>query len=121
MKRFCLTVDLKDDPALIAEYEALHKKVAPEILKSITDAGILAMDIYRLRNRMFMIIETTDDFSFEKKSEMDLANPKVQAWEKIVQVYQQSLPWEKPDDPWKWKPMDMIFELQAQLNPPLPL
>lgn len=121
MSRYCLTVDLKDDPTLIAEYEALHKKVAPEILKSITDAGILSMDIYRLKNRMFMIIETTDDFSFEKKSEMDLANPKVQEWEKLVQVYQQSLPWENPEDPWKWKKMDMIFDLQDQLNPPLPL
>ena len=66
-KRYCLALDLKNDPALIAEYEAWHKKVWPDILKSIKDSGILNMEIYRTGNRMFMIMETVPDFSFEKK------------------------------------------------------
>jgi L-rhamnose mutarotase len=103
-------VDLKDDPNAIEQYELYHKAVWPEILKSLTDSGILSMQIYRLRTRMFMIIETTDDFSFDRKSEMDLANPKVQEWENIMGEFQQSLPWENPDDPWKWKLMDKVFE-----------
>lgn len=110
MSRYCLTVDLKDDPNAIEQYELYHKAVWPEILKSLTDSGILSMQIYRLRTRMFMIIETTDDFSFDRKSEMDLANPKVQEWESIMGKFQQSLPWENPDDPWKWKLMDKVFE-----------
>ncbi len=110
MKRYCLTVDLKDDPALIRAYEDYHRAVWPEILQSLRDSGILQMQIYRLKTRMFMIIETDADFSFEKKSASDLANPKVQEWEKLMANYQQSLPWENPDDPWKWKLMDKVFD-----------
>ena len=110
MSRYCLTVDLKNDPALIAAYEDHHKKVWPEIQQSLKDSGILSMQIYRLHTRMFMIIETTEDFSFEKKSAMDLANPKVQEWEKMMSAFQQALPWENPDDPWKWKLMDKVFD-----------
>jgi L-rhamnose mutarotase len=110
MKRYCLTVDLKDDQELIAKYEAYHRDVWPEILKSLTDSGIFSMQIYRLMTRMFMIIETSDDFSFERKSTMDAANSKVQEWEKIMGQYQQSLPGYDPDDPWKWKLMKKVFE-----------
>jgi L-rhamnose mutarotase len=113
MKRYCLTVDLKDDPALIQAYEDYHKQVWPEILQSFTDSGIESMEIYRLHTRMFMIIETSDDFSFEKKSAMDLVNPKVQEWEKMMAKYQQALPWENPDDPWKWKPMNRVFAFNS--------
>src|SRR5690348_8337267 len=109
MNRYCLTVDLKNDQSLIAAYEDYHRKVWPEILKSLTDSGIISMQIYRLQTRMFMIIETSADFSFEKKSAMDIANPKVQEWEKLMSEFQQALPWENPDDPWKWKLMDKVF------------
>ena len=112
MKRYCLTVDLNNDPTLIRSYEEYHKMVWPEILQSLTDSGIIAMQIYRLNTRMFMIIETDDQFSFEKKSSLDLANPKVQEWEKLMANYQQALPWENPDDPWKWKPMEKVFDFQ---------
>jgi L-rhamnose mutarotase len=73
MKRFCLALDLIDDPTLIAEYEHLHKteNIRPEIRKSIIDSDITNMEIYRIGNRLFMIMETSDEFSFEKKSIMD--------------------------------------------------
>ena len=109
MSRYCLTVDLKDDPKAIEEYENYHKSVWPEILQSLTDSGILSMQIYRLKTRMFMIIETASDFSFARKAEMDAANEKVQEWEKLMGKFQKSLPWENPDDPWKWKLMDQVF------------
>ena len=111
MSRYCLTVDLKDDAKAIEQYEAHHKAVWPEVLKSIADSGILSMQIYRLKTRMFMIIETAPDFSFERKAEMDAVNVKVQEWEKLMGQYQQSLPWENPNDPWKWKLMDKVFEI----------
>ena len=57
----------------------------------------------------FQLCDRSDDFSFEKKSVLDLANPKVQEWEKMMAKYQQALPWENPDDPWKWKPMNRVF------------
>jgi L-rhamnose mutarotase len=109
MKRYCLALDLVDDPALIAEYEEFHQASWPENLKAIRDAGIEVMEIYRTGNRMFMIMETTDDFSFEKKSEMDKANAKVQDWEQLMWKYQQALPHAKPGE--KWILMNKIFEL----------
>ena len=109
MKRFCLTVDLKEDEKLIAEYEAYHKAVWPEILQSIKEAGITDLQIYRLGNRMCMILEATDDFSFEKKTAMDTANPKVQEWEALMWKYQQALPMAKPGE--KWMLMEKIFQL----------
>lgn len=113
MSRYCLTVDLKDDPEAIAAYESYHQKVWPEILQSLTDSGIISMQIYRLRTRMFMIIETTADFSFERKGKLDAKNPKVQEWEKLMGEFQQALPWEDPNDPWKWKRMEKVFGFNA--------
>jgi L-rhamnose mutarotase len=109
MKRYCLAVDLKDDPALIREYEAHHRDVWPGILKSIKDAGIVHMDIYRVSNRLFMIMEVSDGFSFEHKAAMDQANAEVQKWESMLWKYQQPLPFAKPGE--KWVLMEKIFEL----------
>jgi L-rhamnose mutarotase len=109
MKRYCLTLDLKDDPALISEYEAYHKEIWPEIRDSITASGIVDMEIYRFSNRLYMIMEVNDEFSFEKKGAMDAGNEKVQEWETLMWKYQQALPGAKPRE--KWMLMDKIFEL----------
>ncbi|MDB5250204.1 MAG: L-rhamnose mutarotase [Segetibacter sp.] len=111
MKRYCLALDLADDAGLITEYERLHKtdNVRPEIRKSILDAGITNMEIFRTANRLFMIMETNDSFSFERKAEMDAANPAVQEWEQFVWKFQQPLPWAKEGE--KWVLMDQIFQL----------
>jgi len=109
MRRYTLALDLKDDPKLIAEYEAHHRKVWPEIIKSIKDSGIQHMEIYRVGNRLFMIMEVNDSFSFEKKSNADASNPKVQEWEKLMWTYQQALPGSKPGE--KWVLMEKIFDL----------
>lgn len=108
MKRYCLALDLKDDPVLISEYEAYHKNVWPEILTSIKDSGIERMEIYRAGNRLMMIIETKDDFSFEEKARMDQANPTVQKWEMLMWKYQHALPHANQGE--KWKQMDLIFQ-----------
>lgn len=111
MKRYCLALDLIDSSDLIAEYERLHKpeNVRPEIRKSILDSGITNMDIFRTGNRLFMIMETTDSFSFERKDAMDSADEKVQEWEQFVWKFQQPLPWAKQGE--KWVLMDQIFQL----------
>ena len=109
MNRFCLVVDLKDEPALIQEYEKYHENVWPEIKQSITDAHIINMEIYRAANRLFMIMETTDDFSFDKKAQMDAANEKVQEWEKLMWKFQQPLAWANEGE--KWVITNKIFSL----------
>jgi len=111
MNRQCLALDLKDDSTLIAKYEEYHRNVWPEILDSLRDSGITNMEIYRISNRLFMIIETTDDFSFEKKGKMDNENSRVQDWEVLMWDYQQALPIAKPGE--KWLPMEKIFDFSA--------
>lgn len=109
MKRYCLALDLKDDPALIAEYEVYHRKIWPEIERGIKDSGIESMEIYRTGNRLFMIMETLDNFSFDKKSIADATSVKVQEWEQLMWKYQQALPHARPGE--KWILMNKIFEL----------
>ncbi len=110
MKRYCLALDLKEDAALIAEYEEYHRNVWPEIIQSIQDSGILSLEIYRIANRLFMLLETENDFSFERKNAMDAANPHVQQWEALMWKYQQALPGARPGE--KWVLMDKIFSLE---------
>ena len=110
MRRYSLTLDLKNDPELISQYERFHKKVWPEIISSIKDAGIENMQIYRYGTRLFMIMEVNDDFSFEKKKEADKNNAKVREWEELMWKYQQ--PVEGTAEGEKWVLMDKIFELK---------
>ncbi|HAH56463.1 MAG TPA: L-fucose mutarotase [Flavobacterium sp.] len=109
-QKFCLALDLKDDAHLIEEYKVYHQKVWPEIIQSIKESGISVLEIYCLGNRMFMIIEANEEFSFDKKSAMDASNPKVQEWEDLMWKFQQALPWAKSGE--KWMLMEKIYELK---------
>jgi L-rhamnose mutarotase len=109
MKKYCLALDLKDDEALIKEYEQYHKEVWPEILQSIKESGIEEMEIYRTGNRLFMIMKTDEGFNFEDKAKADAANAKVQEWETLMWKYQQAIPGSKPGE--KWVLMEKIFDL----------
>ena len=111
--RYCLALDLQQDAALIAEYEGWHREVWPGIRKSILDGGIEDMEIYRLENRLFMIMETGADFSFERKAAMDAANPEVQRWEELMWKYQVAIPGGKPGE--KWRLMERIFLLNKTM------
>lgn len=109
MKRFVLGLDLVNDATLIAEYEAYHQAVWPEIVASIKESGIEAMEIYRFENRLFMIMEVRDDFSFQDKAQRDANNEVVQRWEALMWKYQQAIPGAKEGE--KWVLMDRIFAL----------
>jgi L-rhamnose mutarotase len=110
MRRYCLTLDLKDDAQLIAEYEHHHQQIWPEITESIKGSGIEKLEIYRYKTRLVMIMEVNDTFSFGNKTKMDAENTIVQEWETLMWKYQQALPGEK--DGVKWVLMDKIFDLQ---------
>jgi L-rhamnose mutarotase len=109
-KRYCLTLDLKNDPKLIAEYKRHHEKIWPEITKSIKDAGIVDLEIYLLGTRMFMVMEVNDKFSFEAKGKAGRENPRVCEWEESMLKFQQPLPNAKPGE--KWLLMEKIYELE---------
>lgn len=108
-KRHCLALDLVDDPKLIAQYKSYHQKVWVAIEKSITDAGVDRLEIYCTGNRLFMILEVNDDFSFEKKVAMDAQNPKVQEWEQLMWRYQKAIPTAQKNE--KWVLMEKIYQL----------
>jgi L-rhamnose mutarotase len=109
MYKYCLALDLINDEKLISEYENYHKAIWPAIAESIHQSGITNMEIYRTGNRLFMIMETTDDFSFEQKTAMDSQNPIVLEWETLMWKYQQALPGAAPGQ--KWVLMNKIFQL----------
>jgi|SRR5579864_72160 len=108
--RYCLTLDLKDDPQLVAEYKRYHEKIWPEITDSIKQSGIEDLEIYLLGTRLFMIMEVNETFSFSAKDAADRSNPKVQEWESLMWRFQKPLPQAKPGE--KWLLMERIFKLE---------
>lgn len=116
-RRYCFALDLKDDPDLIAEYEAHHRAVWPEILRSIRESGIEDMEIYRVGNRLFMITEVSEGFPSQARARAEEADPRVKAWEDLMWRYQQALPWAPAGE--KWLRMEKIFGLN-EANTALP-
>ena len=110
MPRRCFALDLKNDPALIDEYLEHHRHVWPEVLASFDEAGVRAVQLYRIGTRLVMLFETDDTFSVERKAEID-ARPRIQEWEQLMSKFQQPLPEAAPGQ--KWVPMDCIFDFTA--------
>lgn len=114
MSRHILILDLKDDPALIADYEAYHAAGAvPEpIVRSIRESGIEEMEIYRCGNRLVMVMDTGPGFDPAAKAAADASDPAVIAWEELMDRYQQRLPWAPAET--KWMEGERIFALSDQ-------
>ncbi len=117
MSRLCFALDLVDDAEAIRAYEAYHAPGAawPEITASIRDAGIRDMEIYRVDNRLFMVIDVGPDFDADAKAKADAANPKVAEWEALMDRFQQSLPGREGEP--KWAPMQRIYKLGETSSP----
>lgn len=113
MQRFCLALDLIDDPEMIKKYEEHHApgNAWPEVTQHDLEAGITNIEIYRTGTRMFMILEATDEFSLEKKAALDAANPKIKEWENLMWTFQVPIPGAKPGE--KWVLLDKIFQSGA--------
>ena len=112
MPRYCLTLDLQDDPAKIAEYKRHHEKIWPEVRDSLFAAGIKDMEIYLTGTHLFMIMDVTDEFSFERKAQMDSSNPKVLEWEALMGNFQ-AVP-EGADPVKRWTVLERVFDLKLQ-------
>ncbi len=112
MRRFCLALDLKSDPQLIDDYIAHHGKVWPEVINSLKESGVEIAEIHQAENRLFMILEVNDGFSFEKKQSIDNQKPEVEEWEVLMWQYQQALPNSRPGE--KWRLMKKIFKLKKR-------
>ena len=110
MKRFCQTLELVADEALIEQYVEVHAHVWPEVMAGQREVGILDMQIYRSGNRLFMICDTVDDFDWQRDMDRLAALPRQKEWESYVSKYQGC----DPDAPSteKWKLMDKIYQLE---------
>lgn len=110
MNRYCLTLDLIDDAKLIEKYKWHHapENLWPEIMANIKTAGVTNMEIYLFGNRMFMIMEVDDTFSFEKMDEIN-QSPKSIEWEDLMWGFQKPIEGCKPGE--KWVLMEKVFQL----------
>lgn len=109
MKRYCQTLELMDDPDMIRRYCDVHKHVWPEIMEGQKQVGILDMQIFRRGTHVFMIMDTVDDFDFDRDMVRLAGLPRQAEWEAYVAKAQgadPSLPSHK-----KWRLMEKIFEL----------
>lgn len=111
VKRYCQTLDLKENPELIAEYRRRHSdgEVWSEILDGIRSVGILEMEIYIVGTRLFMIVETPLDFDWDSAMEHLSALPRQQEWEDYMCGFQQAAPGCSSNE--KWRMMERIFHL----------
>ncbi len=116
MKRYCQALDLKDDPVLIEEYINWHKpeNIWPEIVQGIKEVGIINMEIYRDKNRLFMIVEVPDDFEWDKQMTKLATMPRQAEWEEFVSKYQKSSPGASSAE--KWRMMEKIFTLVDKIQ-----
>ncbi|MDR2914251.1 MAG: L-rhamnose mutarotase [Tannerella sp.] len=110
-KRFCQTLELKDNPELIKEYVKRHNEVChwPEIRDGIRSVGILEMEIYLSGTKLFMIVETPLDFDWDEAFGKLAGLPRQAEWEEYMSVFQQADP--KAASSEKWQQMDRIFYL----------
>lgn len=111
VKRYCQTMDLKDNPELIAEYVKRHSEAEawPEIRAGIREVGILEMEIYILGTRLFMIVETPLDFDWATAMARLATLPRQAEWEAYMSIFQQADATATSAE--KWQLMDRMFHL----------
>lgn len=110
-KRYCQTLNLKDDPQLIELYRKYHNEEEfwPEIREGIRSVGILEMEIYLTGTTLFMIVETPLDFDWDTAFAQLATLPRQEEWEEKMSIFQVADP--NATSAEKWKRMDRIFRL----------
>lgn len=111
VKRYCQTMDLRDNPELIAEYRRRHSEgeAWQEIIDGIRSVGILEMEIYILGTRLFMIVETPLDFDWDTAMACLAKLPRQQEWEEYMAMFQNCAKDATSDE--KWQMMERMFYL----------
>jgi L-rhamnose mutarotase len=107
--RLYFALDLKDDPALIAEYERWHRpeQVWPEVITALGAAGVTELEIFRCGNRLVMVMDAPPSFAAADPGAPAIG--RAAQWEELMWRFQQSLPFAEPGH--KWVPMHRIFSL----------
>ena len=111
MKRYAFTCQLKDDPKVISCYLEHHRAIWPEVAESLLASGILRATIHLLGRRLFMTIETGDDYDPDVAHELHRnASPRIREWEELMRSMQERAPEAPPGDS-TWVEMECVFEL----------
>lgn len=116
MRVFAQAIDLTDDPARIDEYLCHHRAVWPEVTGGLRAIGIRGMRIWRGGTRLFMVVETDDDFD-PARYQSYASDPRTREWDALMRTFQQPAPFAKPGE-W-WTPLEEVFDLDrfpAQAN-----
>jgi L-rhamnose mutarotase len=110
MSRYVLTVNLRDDPAAIAEYREHHRRVWPEVVESLRAAGVHRMDIHLLGRQLVMIVDVNDGLDIRRVfAAHHQSNGRVQEWERLMKSLQEPAS-DAPPGEW-WAVMEPVFHL----------
>ncbi len=111
-KRFCKTLELTDDPELIAAYKQVHAAGAawPEITQGMREVGILDMEIYLAGTTLFMIMDTLPDFDHDKAMSKLANKPRQSEWETYVSKFQKTSATSSAKD--KWQLVERIYKMR---------
>ena len=112
MNRYVLTIDLRDDPEAIAAYREHHARVWPEVVRSLTDAGVEQMDIYLLERRLVMVLELKDGLDVAALyARHGSSGARVAEWERLMSSLQQPAPGARAGE--GWARMEPVFHLSS--------
>jgi len=109
MKSFGQTLNLRDDSEIIEKYKAYHRAVWPEVVESLKRIGITKMKIFLHGRRMFMYIETGDDFDVARDFPRYMDSPRAKEWDELMCTFQERVPGAKPGE-W-WSAMEEVYDL----------
>ena len=110
MKEYALTINLKDDPALIAEYVKYHRNAWPEVLQTLRNVGVLKMEIWMLGRRLFMKMEVVDEFDPARDFQRaETISARYVEWQRTMDRFQERVPEAKEGE--HWATMEKIFQL----------
>ncbi|WP_022823843.1 L-rhamnose mutarotase [Hymenobacter norwichensis] len=112
-KRYCKTLTLQDDAALIEQYKQAHgpDAVWPEINQGLREVGVLKMEIYLLGRQLFMIMDTIADFDHEQAMTALATKPRQAEWEAYVSQFQKTTATNTANE--KWQLMERIYTLDS--------
>lgn len=111
-KRYCKSLELRDDRQLIEAYKLVHapENLWPEIMQGIREVGIIDMEIYIDGTRLFMIMDTVPEFDPDKDMARLATLPRQQEWETYMSKFQQTPENATADE--KWHLVERIFKLK---------
>ncbi len=110
MKEFAMTLNLRDDPQVIEQYQAYHRDVWPEVLACLRTIGLAKMNIYLLGRRLFMVIEVPDDFDPQRDfQKLDGMHPRYEEWQRLMDTFQEKVPEAQANE--HWAQMQCVFQL----------